>query len=154
MYVAPRPPTCYMTLLYCWHEDFSVASRHWGFALEVSRLLRSASATRSPPRRPQCKCPSISLCTHTCNCKVFILPTCRPTSRFTPGQIILYGIGRFFKCLYRPKSALSNAFVCERFQTPVDCVGRVRRKVSRVNAALQPTDGDDNHSQTPDGVLL
>ena len=34
----------------------------------------------------------------------------------------------FFRCVNRSKWALSNFFVCERSQTPVDCVGRVCRK--------------------------
>ena len=37
----------------------------------------------------------------------------------------------FFWCANRSKSAFSNVLVCERFQTPVDCFDRVRRKTCR-----------------------
>ena len=45
---------------------------------------------------------------------------------------IIYGGGRIRWCVNRSKSAFSNVFVCEQFQTPVDnCAGRVGRKVAR-----------------------
>ena len=40
---------------------------------------------------------------------------------------------RLFWCVNRLMSALANIFVCKRFQTPIDCVGRVRRRMCRPN---------------------
>ena len=37
----------------------------------------------------------------------------------------------------RLKSTLSNVSMCERFQTVVDCVGRVRRKMCRLKICLR-----------------
>ena len=61
------------------------------------------------------------------NTRATFPPTCH-IGRHQVKKLSMEAAGCFW-CVNRLKSALSNVSVCERFQTPVDCVGRVRRKI-------------------------